>query len=223
MGSVVSRTNRYSNLNKFAEQNINVKSGTESKEFQTRPNASTSVNIDERHESSASSNPDFSPPKVVPSYSWLISSPVDLETAAQELSERAKHSVQSKSEKKHCVGLYDNERLQTPCENTVAELSPSNMKKKIPRNQPGSPSCAARKVNKQATHVSPSLTPELSCGADTLPLRRSSVPFGFGAERPATFSGSSHQDSVKSKQGLCREKNLLKTERGTKMCQAKSV
>lgn len=73
--------------------------------------------------------PDCFPPKVVPSYSWLVSLPVDFDATAKEVNEKAEEAKELASEKtnevKHC-----NKRFVKYCQHSAAALPPQSMKQR---------------------------------------------------------------------------------------------
>ena len=70
--------------------------------------------------------PDCFPPKVVPSYSWLISSPVDFDATAKEVNEKAEEAKEFASENTNEI-KYCNRRFVKYCQHsaTALPLSPN--------------------------------------------------------------------------------------------------
>lgn len=65
------------------------------------------------------------PPKVVPSYSWLVSPPVDFDATAKEMDEKAKEELAS--EKINDVE-YCNRRFVKYCQYSTTSVPPLNIK-----------------------------------------------------------------------------------------------
>jgi len=66
-------------------------------------------------------------PKVVPSYSWLVSPPVDFDATAKEVNEKAKEEL--RSEKINDVE-YCNSRFVKFCQHSTTSLASLNMKQR---------------------------------------------------------------------------------------------
>lgn len=213
MGFVVSKTRKYSSVNTTTEKDVDVNGGTENKEVQEQFDAATSVNEDEENASAPSSEPESFTPNVVPSYSWLIATPVDLETTTKDLNKKTRHSVGPRSDRTSCPTKYYNGKFLKYYEYSAAELPPSNMKQKTPSYCAGSSACATHEANKETNHASPTA---LGSKKDSSP-RRSSIPLGFGVvDKAAKCSESFCQGTAKCKRRLCvcDEKNQPKSEKG---------
>ena len=66
-----------------------------------------------------------SPPKVIPSYSWLVSPPVDFDATAREVNEKAKEEMAR--ERINDVE-YRNRRFVKYCQHSTTSPPPVNMK-----------------------------------------------------------------------------------------------
>lgn len=66
-------------------------------------------------------------PRVVPSYSWLVSPPIDFDASAKEMDEKAKEDLASE-------GINDfeycNRRFVKYCQHSTTSLSPLNTKQR---------------------------------------------------------------------------------------------
>ena len=215
MGFVVSKTRKYSSVNTTTEQDVDVNRGTENKQGESQEQfdkAATSMNEDEANSSAPSSEPESFTPNIVPSYSWLIATPVDLETTTKDLNKKTRHSVGPRSDRTSCPTKYYNGKFLKYYEYSAAELPPSNMKQKTPSYRAGSSACATHEA-KETNHANPT---GLGSKKDSSP-RRSSIPLGFGVvDKAAKCSESFDQSTVKCKRGMCvcDEKNQPKSERG---------
>lgn len=69
--------------------------------------------------------PDCFPPKVVPSYSWLVSPPVDFDATAKEVIKKSEEAKKLASEKIN-DNKYYNRRFLKYCQHSTATLPPLN-------------------------------------------------------------------------------------------------
>ena len=72
---------------------------------------------------------DVSPSKVVPSYSWLVASPVDLDATAKKPNGKSKQSTQSRSGKTSGT-FYNGEFVKYLCQPSAAELAKKQSRKR---------------------------------------------------------------------------------------------
>ena len=66
-------------------------------------------------------------PRVVPSYSWLVSPPIDFDASAKEMDEKAKGELASERIKDV---EYCNRRFVKYCQHSTTSLSPLNTKQR---------------------------------------------------------------------------------------------
>lgn len=181
----------------------------------------TLTNGDKSRVTTTSHEPDRSISKVVPSYSWLVSAPVDFDTTAKELNEKSKQPIQPRREKSNNEIKYCNGTFMKYCQLYAAELPPSNTKRSALstsstsssssgsslagypyyQNQPRSQSQAfsgspKHEANKETKHAKIPLSPGLGKSEDARRRRNSIQPVGFGVERIPKFSKARCQGSV---------------------------
>lgn len=76
---------------------------------------------------------DLSPSRVVPSYSWLVASPVDFDATAKKPSGKAKQPMESGSGKASGVKYYNGEFVKYLGQPSAAELPPGSNAKQSPK------------------------------------------------------------------------------------------
>ena len=126
MGSVCSKAHGHLNLTKMME-NSNVQDESD-----------PLVSANENQSSTTSHEHDLSPARVVPSYSWLVSSPVDFEATAEKLNAGKTKQPSKISSMKYCNGGF----LKYLCQPSTTEVPPLN-KKRSPNDRAGDQSSSS--------------------------------------------------------------------------------
>lgn len=86
---------------------------------------------------------DLSPSRVVPSYSWLVASPVDFDATAKTPSGISKQPLESGSEKTADVKYYNGEFVKYLGQPSAAELPPGSNAKQSPKYRVGDSSTSS--------------------------------------------------------------------------------